>query len=149
MEIYSLKFSEIYKGINELLLYLGSNYNQAIILYSLLLSLVGILIINKKVSNIEKIQFHDIDDITSYSRLIDEELGILKKGQDELSQVLNMPDKKIDNTDQGKLFENAPYTQAVQLAKRGYAREDIISLCSLTESEVELILALHSNSKAA
>jgi len=78
---------------------------------------------------------------------------MLKQGQNELNKVLNDPEKntgveRVSNSD-GKLFTNAPYTQAVQLARRGYARDDIISLCSLTESEAELILALHSNSKAA
>lgn len=135
--------------LNDILFYLSANYEQSIILYSILISLITILFINIKVSKIEKIQFHDIDDVTSYNRLIDEEIGTLKKNQEELSQVLRKPERKIERTDQSKLFENAPYTQAVQLARRGYAREDIISLCSLTESEVELILALHSTTKAA
>ncbi len=149
MEIFNIYYLEVYSSLKDLFFNLSSNYEQSIILYSILLSLVAIYIINKKISRIEKIQFNDIDDITSYSRLIDEEIGTLKQGQDELTQVLKMPDKKMDSNNQSKLFDNAPYSQAVQLARRGYAREDIISLCSLTESEVELILALHSNSKAA
>ena len=149
MDIYNVSYESIYSNIKDVVFHLSNNYEQMIFLYSIILCLIGMLLISKKLSNIEKIQFNDIDDITSYNRLIDEELGILKKGQDDLSQELKRPTKKIDNTGQNKLFENAPYTQAVQLAKRGYAREDIISLCSLTESEVELILALHSSSKAA
>lgn len=149
MDIYNMIYESIYSNIKDVVFHLSNYYEQMIFLYSILLCLIGMLLISKKLSNIEKIQFNDIDDITSYNRLIDEELGILRKGQDDLSQELKRPTKKIDNTGQNKLFENAPYTQAVQLAKRGYAREDIISLCSLTESEVELILALHSSSKAA
>ena len=149
MGIYNMSYENLSSNIKDIFFHLSNNYEHMIILYSMLICLIGMLFISKKLSKIEKIQFNDIDDITSYNRLIDEEIGILRKGQDELSQELNRPAKKIDITGQSKLFENAPYTQAVQLAKRGYAREDIISLCSLTESEVELIIALHSSSKAA
>jgi hypothetical protein len=115
--------------------------------------LISILILNRKILKLEKTQFNDIDDITSFNRLIDEELGTLKKEQNDLNQVIKSSEHKLESdsepNNEGKLFNNAPYTQAVQLARRGYAREDIISLCSLTESEAELILTLHSNSKAA
>ena len=149
MEIYNLVFEYIYNAYENVISSLNYNYEHAVIMYSILSCLIGILYLNKRFMRLEKIQFNDIDDITSYNRLIDEEIGMLKQGQDNLSQELTRPNKKIENSSQNKLFENAPYTQAVQLAKRGYARDDIISLCSLTESEVELILALHSSTKAA
>ena len=149
MEIYNLVFEYIYNAYENVISSLNYNYEHAVIMYSILSCLIGILYLNKRFMRLEKIQFNDIDDITSYNRLIDEEIGMLKQGHDNLSQELTRPNKKIENSSQNKLFENAPYTQAVQLAKRGYARDDIISLCSLTESEVELILALHSGTKAA
>jgi mevalonate kinase len=122
-------------------------------MFSLLIALVSILSISRKIRHIEKTQIHDIDDVIGFNNLINEELGMMKAKQDELIKLINSSKHKISKStgagSEGKLFNNAPYSQAVQLARRGYAREDIISLCSLTESEAELILALHSNSKAA
>ena len=37
-----------------------------------------------------------------------------------------------------------PYSVAILLAKRGCGREEIIKECGLTESEADLILALHN-----
>lgn len=153
MEIYSLNYNYIKHLLSDVVMYFSSNIEQSALVLSIAVMLISIFILNKKIIKLEKTQFNDIDDITSFNRLIDEELGTLKKVQNELNQVINSSDHKLqtDNVpdNEGKLFNNAPYTQAVQLARRGYAREDIISLCSLTESEAKLILALHSTSKAA
>lgn len=153
MEIYSFNYDYIKNIFDEIALAIGASYEQSALLFSMFVMLVSILLVSRKIIKLENIQLNEIDDITGFNRLIDEELGMLKLGQNELNKVLNDTEKKIvteesSNSD-GKLFNNAPYTQAVQLARRGYAREDIISLCSLTESEAELILALHSNAKAA
>ena len=153
MEIYSLNYNYVKNLLSDALLYFSSNIGQSALVLAMAIMLISILILNRKILKLEKTQFNDIDDITSFNRLIDEELGTLKKEQNELNQVIKNSEHKFESDsepdNEGKLFNNAPYTQAVQLAQRGYAREDIISLCSLTESEAELILALHSNSKAA
>lgn len=153
MKIYSLNYEYIKNILNNTVLNFNISLEQITILFALLTILVSTLVLSKKVLKIEKIQFNDIDDITGFNRLIDDELGILKREQDEFNQVIKSLKHKYksegETSSEGKLFNNAPYTQAVQLARRGYAREDIISLCSLTESEAELILTLHSNSKAA
>ncbi len=153
MEIYSFNYDSIMNLFSELGLALIASYEQSVLLFSMLVTLVSIFIVSRKIIKLEKTQFTEIDDITGFNRLIDEELGMLKLGQNEINKALSNVEKnsvteEVSSSD-GKLFSNAPYTQAVQLARRGYAREDIISLCSLTESEAELILALHSNSKAA
>ena len=153
MEIYNFDFGYILNLSNDIWFYFVSNFVQTIMFFSLLVLLVSTLFMNRKMHKLEKIQISDIDDITGYSRLIDDEIGVLKFQQDELNREIKnskFPQKSRNETSsEEKLFHNAPYSQAVQLAKRGYAREDIISLCSLTESEAELILTLHSNSKAA
>ena len=153
MEIYSLNYSYIKNLLSDAAMYFSSNVEQPAMMFVMAILLISILILNRKILKLEKTQFKDIDDITSFNRLIDEELGTLKKEQNDLNQVIKSSEHKLESDsepgNEGKLFNNAPYTQAVQLAQRGYAREDIISLCSLTESEAELILALHSNSKAA
>jgi len=157
MKIYSLNFDYIKSLLNDMALNFSFNLEQATMLFALLTLLVSTLVLNKKVLKLEKVQFHDIDDVTSFNRLIDDELVILQKEQNDLNRVIENMQNKFKSEEEhndsanteGKLFNNAPYTQAVQLARRGYAREDIISLCSLTESEAELILALHSGSKAA
>lgn len=153
MEIYSFNYDSIMSLFSEIGLALIASYEQSVLLFSMLVTLVSIFIVSRKIIKLEKTQFTEIDDITGFNRLIDEELGMLKLGQNEINKALSNVEKnsvteEVSSSD-GKLFSNAPYTQAVQLARRGYAREDIISLCSLTESEAELILALHSNSKAA
>ncbi len=153
MEAYNLNFEYFVNIISELSLLFTSNYEQSILFFSMLVVLIAIYSLSRKILKLENIQFNDIDDITSYSRLIDEELGALKNQQDEFNKNIHTSEIKVESAyetnNEGKLFNNAPYSQAVQLARRGYAREDIISLCSLTESEAELILALHSNTKAA
>ncbi len=153
MEIYSLNYNFIKNLLSDAAMYFSSNVEQPAMMFVMAILLISILILNRKILKLEKTQFKDIDDITSFNRLIDEELGTLKKEQNDLNQVIKSSKHKLESDsepdNEGKLFNNAPYTQAVQLARRGYAREDIISLCSLTESEAELILALHSNSKAA
>lgn len=153
MEIYSLFYDYIKALTNNTISYFSSNLEQSTLSFSMFVVLVSILVLSRKMLKLEKTQFNDIDDITGFNRLIDEELGILKKEHNEINQVLRNSENQIvsdsESKSEGKLFNNAPYSQAVQLARRGYARDDIISLCSLTESEAELILALHSNSKAA
>ena len=153
MEAYNLNFEYFVNIISEVSLLFTSNYEQSILFFSMLVVLIAIYSLSRKILKLENIQFNDIDDITSYSRLIDEELGALKNQQDEFNKNIHTSEVKAESAyetnNEGKLFNNAPYSQAVQLARRGYAREDIISLCSLTESEAELILALHSNTKAA
>ncbi len=153
MDIYNLTYSYAAHLLSDIALYFSSNLEQSSLLFALLVTLASMLIISRKVINLEKTQFKDIDDITSFNRLIDDELGMLKKEHNDLNNVIKNSKFK-SNLDDGsesdsKLFNNAPYSQAVQLARRGYAREDIISLCSLTESEAELILALHSDTRAA
>ena len=153
MEIYSLNYNYIKNLLNNAAFHFSNSFEQLFMLFAILVMLVSIFIISRKVIKLEKTQFNDLDDITSFNRLIDDELGMLKKEHNELNEVIKSAEYKT-KSDQGsrsdnKLFNNAPYTQAVQLARRGYAREDIISLCSLTDSEAELILALHSDTKAA
>lgn len=153
MEIYSLNYKYITNLLSDAVLYFSSNIGHSLLLFAMVTMLISILFLNRKILKLENTQFNDIDDITSFNRLIDEELGTLKKEQNELNQFIKSSKHKLnsysESDNESKLFNNAPYTQAVQLARRGYAREDIISLCSLTESEAELILALHSNAKAA
>ena len=114
-----------------------------------ILGILGALIfLNRKIKKLEMVQIHDIDDITSFNRLIDDELGILREEHDKKNKEITKFEKN-NEVSQEKPFTNAPYTQAVYLAQRGYARDEIISLCSLTESEADLILALHTDTKAA
>lgn len=153
MEIYSFNYDYIKNLLDEMVLVFTMSYEQSALLFSIFVMLVAMFVVSRKVILLENKQSTDIDDITGFNRLIDEELGMLKLGQNELNKVLDTTEhnnlKEESSSSDSKLFNNAPYTQAVQLARRGYARQDIISLCSLTESEAELILALHSNSKAA
>ncbi len=153
MDISSINYNYIKSFLDEMALVFGASYDQSVLFFSMLIVLVSMYVLSKKIIKLEKTQVNEIDDITGFNRLIDDELGMLKLGQNELSKVLENTNSSSvtagTSNDEGKLFNNAPYTQAVQLARRGYAREDIISLCSLTESEAELILALHSNTKAA
>jgi len=153
MEIYSLNYDYFKSMLDTIMLQLNINIESISLMFSTLVILTALLVLSRKVKKLEKTQFNDIDDITSFNRLIDDELGMLKKEHHELNEVIKSSEYKEvvqqEPTNDNKLFNNAPYTQAVQLARRGYAREDIISLCSLTESEAELILALHSDTKAA
>ena len=151
MKGYSFNLDYLMNIFSDISLYFFFNFDEYIIFFAILVLLISAISFSRKIINLEKIQFNDIDDITSYSRLIDDELGVLRKQQDELNQVITGSKNKASsgNLTDEKLFNSTPYSQAVQLARRGYARQDIISLCSLTDSEAELILALHSKSTEA
>ena len=110
--------------------------------------LSAVLLLNRKLKILVKVQINDIDDVTSFNRLIDDEIGMLKNEYEKQNNnTHNNNEKNVVSNE--RIINNAPYSQAVNLAKRGYARDEIISLCSLTESEAELIFALHANAKAA
>ena len=80
------------------LLELSMLYQHEIQIISILLISVGLIgalfMMNKKIKNIENSQKCDIDDVTSFNRLIDDEIGILKKEQEEISQAI------LDNDNQ-------------------------------------------------
>ncbi len=148
MELYNFSYEYFLSFIKELFVILQINYEKLPLVFFCFGILVAILLINKRINKLEKIQINDINDVTSFNRLIDDEIGILNERYDRQKGLFNKS-KGNDEIKHEKLFNNAPYTQAVHLAQRGYTRDDIISLCTLTESEAELILALHANSKAA
>ena len=148
MDLYNTSYDYFMSLIHETGVLFSVNIHYPSLSMFMFGILGAILLLNRKVKRLEKAQLNDIDDVTSFNRLINEEIGTLRKEHDEINQVLKKTEKKTE-TENGKLFNNAPYTQAVHLAQRGYARDEIISLCSLTESEAELIFALHANNKAA
>ena len=148
MELYNHIYEYILGILQENIVLSYLNYNHVSQVLFVLGMLGAIIFLNAKVKKLEKIQLSDIDDVTSFNRLIDDEIGQLKEAHEKQTQDVHVNDIS-NNASQEKLFTNAPYSQAIHLAQRGYARDEIISLCSLTESEAELILALHTNTKAA
>jgi hypothetical protein len=44
--------------------------------------------------------------------------------------------------------DSSPYTQAIQLIRHGQSRAEVRKLCSLTESEVDLLFSLHGQGVA-
>lgn len=148
MELYNHIYEYILGILQENIVLSYLNYNHVPQVLFVLSMLGAIIFLNAKVKKLEKIQLSDIDDVTSFNRLIDDEIGRLKEAHEKQTQDVHVNDIS-NNASQEKLFTNAPYSQAIHLARRGYARDEIISLCSLTESEAELILALHTNTKAA
>ncbi len=148
MDLYNISYDYFINLINEIGILLSMNFHLPSLSFFMFGVLGSIILLNSKLKRLENAQINDIDDVTSFNRLIDEEIGTLRKEHDELNHAINSKEHPTE-VEKGKLFNNAPYSQAVHLAQRGYAREEIISLCSLTESEAELILALHANNKAA
>ncbi len=148
MDIYNYSYDYFINFINLLYEKLQSDLSQITLLLVSVVFLCIVIQLNQKIKKIERVQVKDIDDITGFNRLISDEIGLIKNECSELSSVIN-GSNSINKPIEDKLFNNAPYSQAVHLAQRGYTREEMISLCSLTESEADLILAIHANSKAA
>ena len=61
----------------------------------------------------------------------------------ELENKISQMNAKVEMQPEAKDIET-PYSVAILLAKRGCGREEIIKECGLTESEADLILALHN-----
>ena len=61
----------------------------------------------------------------------------------ELENKISQMNAKVEMQPEAKDIET-PYSVAILLAKRGCEREEIIKECGLTESEADLILALHN-----
>ena len=61
----------------------------------------------------------------------------------ELENKISSMNAKVELQPDVKDVET-PYSVAILLAKRGCDREEIITECGLTESEADLILALHN-----
>ena len=68
---------------------------------------------------------------------------LMKQHIQELeSKIANM-NAKVELRPEAKDLET-PYSVAIMLAKKGCSRSEIIGDCGLTESEADLILALHN-----
>ena len=61
----------------------------------------------------------------------------------ELENKISNMNAKVELQPEAKDVET-PYSVAILLAKRGCERDEIIKECGLTESEADLILALHN-----
>ena len=61
----------------------------------------------------------------------------------ELENKISSMNAKVELQPEVKDVET-PYSVAILLAKRGCERDEIIKECGLTESEADLILALHN-----
>lgn len=61
----------------------------------------------------------------------------------ELESKISNMNAKVELQPEAKDVET-PYSVAILLAKRGCERDEIIKECGLTESEADLILALHN-----
>ena len=61
----------------------------------------------------------------------------------ELENKISNMNAKVELQPEAKDVET-PYSVAILLAKRGCERNEIIKECGLTESEADLILALHN-----
>lgn len=148
MELYNYSYDYFVNLAQELFVLFQINYeNIPQILFAIGI-LSAVLLLNRKLKKLARVQINDIDDVTSFNRLIDDEIGMLKNEYEKQNRIKQNNDEKTEVNNE-RIINNAPYSQAVNLAKRGYARDEIISLCSLTESEAELILTLHTNAKAA
>ena len=148
MDIYSYRYEYLINSVLEFIEHLLIGNSQFLLAFCSFSILCVVILLNRKIKRLERIQINEISDVTSFNRLIDDEIGLLKEECDELNKNYNKAKQK-DSFSDTKLFNNAPYSQAVNLAKRGYTRNEIISLCSLTESEADLILTLHASTKAA
>lgn len=68
-----------------------------------------------------------------------EDLAKVRKVIDRLAQLNQEMRLELRLRD----AENSPYTQAIQLIRHGQPRSEVRKLCSLTESEVDLLFNLH------
>ncbi|WP_200279975.1 DUF2802 domain-containing protein [Rhabdochromatium marinum] len=69
--------------------------------------------------------------------------------REDLARVLRAVERQGELNQQTRLemrlrnADSSPYTQAIQLIRHGQDRAEVRKLCSLTESEVDLLFTLH------
>ncbi len=70
-----------------------------------------------------------------------EDLASLRRGIDRLGELNQQTRLELRLRD----ADSSPYAQAIQLIRHGQTRSEVRKLCSLTESEVDLLFNLHGH----
>ena len=84
-----------------------------------------------------------VNDLEADYAMVMDQCQAMKEHVAELEQ-------KISSFDQNakplvEVEENeAPYSLAILLAKRGHDKQDLVKMCNLTENEADLIISLHN-----
>ena len=84
-----------------------------------------------------------IDGLQADYAIAMDQCQLMKQHILELENKISSMNAKVELQPEVKDIES-PYSVAILLAKRGCGREEIIMECGLTESEADLILALHN-----
>ena len=103
------------------------------------LSFKGLL--SKWFSN--KTLLRKIDGLQADYAMAMDQCQLMKQHVLELESKISSMNAKVELQPEVKDVET-PYSVAILLAKRGCERDEIIRECGLTESEADLILALHN-----
>lgn len=86
-----------------------------------------------------------LDGMQADHAIMSDQYQLLKKHifqlEKKLADINNIPKANHDKKEM-----ETPYSVAILLAKKGCERNDIIRECGLTDSEADLILALHTSS---
>lgn len=86
-----------------------------------------------------------LDGVQADHAIMSDQYQLLKKHVFDLEKKLSEINKESDTAEKTKEIET-PYSVAILLAKKGCERHEIIKECGLTDSEADLILALHTSS---
>lgn len=85
-----------------------------------------------------------LDGMQADYAIMSDQYQLLKEHIFELEKKLT--DINVSSEDQESVEMETPYSVAILLAKKGCERGEIIRECGLTDSEADLILALHTES---
>lgn len=86
-----------------------------------------------------------LDGMQADNAIMSDQYQLLKKHVFQLEKRLSEINSTSDASKKNKEMET-PYSIAILLAKKGCERNEIIKECGLTDSEADLILALHTSS---
>lgn len=103
------------------------------------------LSLNNFLSNLlsKKFLLRKIDGLQADYAIAMDQCQLMKQHILELENKISNMNAKVELQPEVKDVES-PYSVAILLAKRGCGKDEIITECGLTESEADLILALHN-----
>ena len=84
-----------------------------------------------------------VDSLRADYAITMDQYQLMKQHIQELENKISSMNAKVELRPEAKDIET-PYSIAIMLVKKGCGKEEIIKECGLTESEADLIMALHN-----
>ena len=100
-------------------------------------------------------QFQQTIESASRNQKVNSELTALNAGSIGLGERFIKLEKDMQELGarveeiQSQIQSNSPYAYAIELAQKGYSKENISELCHISLTEAQLVVMMHQQNRAA